>query len=138
VDLVKASLTHLESLETLTALWNPERYALRRRSRVAAPAVLGSSRSSPQAVWGGEEVFSTVLLLDSTRHPAERRDLRAVADQLESWMDPQPGASLPSDVLFHWGGFRFRGVLAALDQEWVLFAGDGTPTRGWIRLVLRR
>ena len=135
-DPVKATLTRLDTLESIPVLWNPERYSVSRRSRVAAARPLGASRSTVQAAVGGEEMFFAELLLDNTRGVAE--DLRQIVSRLESWMEPDSGEALPPRVLFAWGGVRFRGVTSALDQSWVLFDRDGTPRRGWLRLVLRR
>ena len=138
MNLVKASLTHLGNLESLTVLWNPERYAISRRSRVAAPDVLGRSLSPVQVICGGVEEFTTDLLLDSTRNVSGERDLRPLVEKLESWMEPSQPESLPGRLLFSWGSFRFRGVLVMLDQVWVRFDPDGTPVRGWLRLQLRK
>lgn len=137
MELEKASITNLESLETFTVLWNPERYAVSRRSRLAAPAVVGRAMSPIQAVAGGEQEFTTDLLLDSTRRPAGDRDQRGLVEKLESWMEPVGPRGLPERVLFSWGSFRFRGVLAALDQVWLRFDADGTAVRGWLRITLR-
>jgi hypothetical protein len=53
-------------------------------------------------------------------------------------MEPAAASSLPERVLFSWGSFRFRGILVRLDQVWERFDPDGTPVRGWLRLVLRK
>ena len=138
-DPVKATLTRLDSLECIPVLWNPERYSVSRRSAVAAARTLGSGLSTLQATTGGEEVFYTELLLDSTRETGDATlDLRHIVARFESWMEPVAGEFLPPRVLFSWGSLRFRGVLAALDQTWVLFDADGTPKRGWLRMWLRR
>jgi hypothetical protein len=138
IELEKATLTYLATRDRVRVLWNPERYAIRRSTRVASVDVIGRSLSAMQTSCGGVEEFSTDLLLDASRQIAEAPDLHAIADQIRSWMDPPVGASLPGDVLFAWGEFRFRGVLTALDQLWVRFRADGRPLRGWLRLVIRR
>ncbi len=138
MELVKASLTHLGSLEKLEVMWNPERYAVSRRSHVVHVGGWGTEHSPPQAVVGGAEKFTADLLLDSTRLPANERDLRPVVEKLERWMQPAWPEPLPEALLFSWGSFRFRGILVALDQIWVRFDPDGTPVRGWIRMALRK
>jgi len=137
-ELVKATITHLESLVSVVVDWNPERYALSRQSRFAAAAGVGSARDVLQSASGGEERFSTELFLDATRRPAGERDLRALVETLERWMDPVPGTGLPSRVAFLWGAFRFRGFIESLEQVWVRFDPDGTPVRGHLRLTMRR
>ena len=138
MDLVKASLTNLGSMESFTVLWNPERYAVSRTSRLAAPEVLGAGLSPLQATLGGAEEFVTELLLDTTKRPRGERDLRPQVARLEGWMEPHVEGMLPDRLLFSWGTFRFRGILTSLDQVWVRFDPDGTPVRGWLRLRLRR
>jgi hypothetical protein len=137
MDLVKATLTNLGSLESHDVLWNPESYTLSRRRRLATVRALGATRASVQAAAGGEEEFATELLLDGTRRPAGERDLRPLAAALESWMDPPSRSEPPPRVLFAWGSFRFRGYLVALEETWVLFDPDGAPVRGWLQLLLR-
>ena len=137
MDLVKATLTHLETLESVTVLWNPQRYWVARRTRPVTTAIVGEERSPIDLVAGGEAVFTTELLLDSTRNPPGSRDLRPLADKLSRWMAPSGSRWTPARVLFHWGTFRFRGVLVQLEESWVHFDPDGTPVRGWLRLSLQ-
>lgn len=136
-ELVKASITHLERLERLDVLWNPERYVVSRQQRVVGSEGWGVGRSEPQAVVGGERTFSADLLLDATRRDPGDRDLRSIVERLESWMDPVAPSVVPGAVLFSWGPFRFRGIIVRLDQLWVRFRPDGTPLRGWVRILLR-
>jgi hypothetical protein len=135
--LVKASLTHLDSLETFTVLWNPASYRVERRNALVAPSPLGGA-GAPQFAAGGAERFSTTFLLDSSESEGEARDLRARVEILERWALPSAATGLPPRLLFHWGSFRFRGVVEDLGTEWERFDPDGTPIRVWVSLVLRR
>lgn len=140
-ELVKASLMRLDSLDDISVDWNPERYSLSRRSQLASVGSVGATFDRVQAAAGGVERFATELFLDNTREASSesgRRDLRAVVEKIEGWMDPDPTTGLPPRVLFLWGSFRFRGIIESLDQVWVRFARDGAPTRGHLRLTLRR
>ncbi len=140
-DLVKASMVHLDSLDDVTVDWNPERYSLSRSSRLATVGSVAATLDRVQAVAGGVERFATELFLDNTREASSesgRRDLRALVDKLERWMDPDPSTGLPPRVAFLWGTFRFRGVIESLDQVWVRFTRDGAPSRGHLRLTMRR
>ncbi|HLU50215.1 MAG TPA: hypothetical protein VK116_19095 [Planctomycetota bacterium] len=134
----KASLTHLGTLERLDVLWNPERFAHRKRSRLARSGVPGSSLDVIDGLDGGEEELTTDLLLDASRAPHRDTDLVGWVEILSSWMDPVPGEDRPPRVLFAWGAFRFRGILSSLDQLWVRFDASGRPLRGWLRLTLTR
>jgi hypothetical protein len=136
--LAKATLTQLTSLESLPVLWNPETYSLSRAHRLAAPAPLGRGPAPAQFCAESAERFRTRLFLDSTEERGAQRDLRAYVERFERWAEPEPHSGLQPGVLFQWGPFRFRGVIEALCQEWVLFDPDGTPTRGWLDLTLRR
>ncbi len=136
--LVKAVLTHLASLESFPVLWNPRGYALARTNRLVASAVPGAGPGAAQFAAGGEQRFVTRLFLDSTGSSGPERDLRAAVERLERWAEPEAETGLPSRVVFHWGSFRFRGVIEDLREEWVLFDPDGTPIRAWVDLVLRK
>lgn len=136
--MVRATLTHLGTLETITVLWNPEQYFVSRRSRLAGSGSAGASHLTVQSLYGGRERFQTQLFLDSSRESKGRRDLRPLVEKFETWMDPERPGLLPPRLLFHWGSFRFRGMLVALDQSWVGFDPDGTPTRGWLHLEMVR
>lgn len=138
-NLVKATLTSLESLQTVTVLWNPSRYRLRRRSHLAVPRVLGQSAADALRVCGGEERFETRLFLDTTdQSPGETRNARRIADVLSSWMQPPDGEIRPPRVAFIWGPFRFDGAIELLEEEWIRFDPDGTPVRAWLTLALRK
>ena len=129
--LVKAELTALHSLETVTVDWNPRKYTLSKRNQLAP---VGMQVGTLTAC---EERFSTELFLDSTRRPLGERNLREVAEKLEGWMDPQSPGGSPPKIVFLWGPFRFTGYIDQLDEDWVRFDPDGTPVRGLIRLEMR-
>ena len=129
--LVKAELTDLGSMETVTVDWNPRKYSLSKKNQLA-PA--GMQAATPG---GCEERFSTELFLDSTRRPLDERNLREVAEKLEGWMDPQAPGGPPAKVVFLWGPFRFTGYMEQILEDWVRFDDSGTPVRGLVRLEMR-
>lgn len=132
--LVKATLTHLTTLERFTVLWNPARYRVSATARLAA----AGTAADPASSGAGGERFSARLFLEASENQAGERDLRPAAGRLESWMEIEAASGSPPQVLFAWGPFRFRGVIESLDEEWVLFDPDGTPVRGWIDITLRK
>ena len=139
---VKATLTHLGSLESMTVLWNPESYRVERLQRFAAPAALGAERSALQFAAGGSERFLTRILFDTSDGDGtgarDGRDVRSYLERLERWCDADPETALPPRLLFTWAAFRFRGSIEELREEVTLFDRDGTPLRAWVDLVLRR
>ena len=130
-ELVKAELTHLDTLETVTVDWNPNKYTVSKRRQLAAAGMRGASPAPC------EEHFSTQLFLDSTRRAPQERNLRELAQKLEGWMDADSAAGLPPRIVFLWGPFRFAGYIEQLAEEWVRFDPDGTPVRGFIQLQMR-
>jgi hypothetical protein len=136
--LVKATLTHMTTLETFPVLWNPQGYTLHRVNRFADIGAPGSSLRPLGASLGGSERLTTRLFLDSTELTGIERDLRALVERLERWAEPESGIGLPPRILFFWGSLRFQGVIEELREEWVRFDPDGTPTRAWLDLTLRR
>ena len=136
--LSRATITHLESLESLVVQWNPrgfERVKSNRPGLAGEPT--GSSALGPTAPFCLER-FHTRLFLDSTELEGAARDLRPSIERLEAWAELAPERGLPHHLLFQWGSFRFRGVLEELREEWVRFDADGTPVRAWVDLTLRR
>lgn len=129
--LVKAELTQLDSLDTITVDWNPNKYSVSRHRELAAVGTQGAVAAPC------EERFSTRLFLDSTRRAPRERNLRELARKLESWMDPDSAGGPPGKVVFLWGPFRFAGYIERLEEEWVRFDPDGTPVRGFIDLHMR-
>jgi len=136
--LVKATITHMATLENLTVLWNPRSYSVHRTNHFASPAILGGGLSRIDMSAGGTERFTARLFLDSSERSGPARDLRAYVGRLESWAEPEPGGELQPELLFLWGSFRFQGVVEDLREEWIRFDPDGTPIRGWVDLTLRR
>jgi hypothetical protein len=133
--LVKATITHLATLETFPVVWNPAAYRLSRSLLFAAPP--GGGPGSIQSAAGGEERFTTRLFLDATEAEGAARDLRAAVERLERWGEVDEASGLPPRLLFSWGPFRFRGMIEALAEEWVRFDPDGSPVRGWVDLTMR-
>ncbi len=136
-ELVKASLTHLESLDHLAVDWNPQKYSVSRQTSFASARAIGASRGHLQHAAGGEERFVTELFFDASRCE-EPTSIRGKVDQMERWMDPDPTTGLPPQIVFVWGTFRFRGVIEGLEQVWVRFDAGGEPLRGHVRLQMRR
>lgn len=136
--LEKATITNLETLESLEVLWNPETYRVRRTRRPAPPAPPGLGGPFWDVAGAARERFSTRLFVDTTELDGPERDSRRRVERLESWARPGPSSGSPPRVLFSWGPFRFRGAIEDLSEEWVLFDPDGTPTRGWVEVTLRR
>ena len=137
--LIKATLTHMDTLDTVTVLWNPSSYRVQRSSHLGAPRVLGSGASGELLVAGGEERLHTRLFRDTTENaPGDERDARRMAQALASWMQPPAGELRAPRIAFVWGPFRFLGVIETLDEDWIRFDADGTPVRGWLSLVLRK
>ncbi|MCH2372799.1 MAG: hypothetical protein MK538_01340 [Planctomycetes bacterium] len=134
--LAKATLTHLESLETLTVQWNPQSYRIERHNRFASSPVVGGAEVGPKFA-GGAETFLTRLFFDSTEEEGEARDLRPQVLRLHDWSRLAEERWSPPTVLFNWGDFRFGGMIESLEEDWLRFDPDGTPTRAWVDLVLR-
>lgn len=138
-ELVKASLTEVDSLETIEVLWNPARYRVSRRNFLHSAAVIGRSAGGDLQLAGGQERFETELFLDTTDRPrGEERDARRVVERIARWMRPGLPGGEPARVVFLWGPFRFAGAIESLEEEWIRFDTDGTPVRAWLSLVLLR
>ncbi len=124
----KATLSRIGAagpLETVEVRWNPSAYRLRHLA-AAAPGPFGRESSE----------LSAELFVDATAEAGAARDATRIARTRRGWLAPPAGVR-PEKVLFVWGSFRFAGILACMDEEWIRFDPDGTPVRGRIRIVLR-
>ena len=136
--LVKATLTELDSLASVSFLFNPSSYQVETRREFASPPTVGGGLSGVQYARGGAQRLRARVFLDSgDTTTGVGTDLRSWLARVERWSVPGEETGLPPQVLFSWGTFRFRGVIEELVQEWVRFAPDGTPLRGWLDFVLR-
>ncbi|HEU5453640.1 MAG TPA: hypothetical protein VFU76_16700, partial [Terriglobales bacterium] len=69
-------------------------------------------------------------------------DIRITTNQIVQFLQPTPGASqtkganAPPLLLFHWGAFRFTGVLTAYKETIEFFSKEGVPLRSSVSLTL--
>ena len=90
--------------------------------------------------------FSAKLTFDAIFDNTDTgEDVRAVTGKIAAFLRPAPptdgatqdsGVGAPALVLFHWGAFRFQGVLTQYKETIDFFSRDGVPLRSTLNLAL--
>lgn len=130
------------STSELDCWFNPETYTISRRNEWNLEAGVGRNLPhAPQFVRGAGATFSLELLFDAGVPFGDVGDgIRPATDQLLMLMEAKEEASKPPPtVRFTWGSVRsFRAVCTELSISFLMFSGEGTPTRARASLTLRQ
>lgn len=137
-----AVLTNLESGAEVTVLFNPSEYSLSKDNNFAQAAVPGLSSPVLQFVNGNLQTLDLELFVDSLeRHeragsvlnPA-LADVRTLTGPIVDLLTINPETHAPPRVEFAWGGLAFIGVLARVQQQFVMFLESGVPVRARLQV----
>ena len=129
MTLNKASIVNLEDGRSISVLFNPEEYSLKRDTNFAQMTIPGLSSPVTQFVAGNMRTLELELFIDTYVDQTAGPDASAVADELISMMNILPETHAPPRIEFAWGSLRFRCVLASASSTFQLFREDGTPVR---------
>lgn len=139
------------SQERIGCLLNPESVVMKRAAGIR-PAGSGAGRftgiqlaDDPLLFTGGGrttlelDLLFDVSLAGSTIETSDVRDLtRPIWDLAENHGGPD-GYGQPRLARFVWGkAWNLLGVVTEVAERLEQFAADGTPTRSWLRLRMRR
>jgi Contractile injection system tube protein/LysM domain len=130
--------------ETLTCFVNPTEYTMTKSNNWTKKPILG--KDVPSWVFaGGEATVATMeLLFDTTIEDGEKDVRKRYTNKLWDAMytdtnkkDAVTQKSEPPRVIFSWGStWSFEAVITNMSQKFILFQGDGTPTRSLVNLTL--
>jgi hypothetical protein len=130
------------STSQLDCWFNPESYTISRRNEWNLDAGVGRNLPhAPQFVRGASATFSLELLFDAGLPFGDvGAGIRPATDQLLMLMEAKEESNNPPPtVQFTWGEVRsFRAVCTDLSISFLMFSGDGTPTRARASLTLRQ
>lgn len=142
--LEKAAILNLETDERIEVMFNPEEYTLSESNLIAEIPIPGAPRPPLQYVRGQARQLSMELFFDtyeiSGRARAEGRsdvDVRALTTQITNLARERPETGAPPVLLFSWGGFAFRCLLAEATQRIMMFSESGTPVRANLSVTFR-
>jgi hypothetical protein len=137
-----AVLRNVETGTEVTVLFNPTEYSLSKDNNFAQAAVHGLSSPVLQFANGSVQTLKLELFVDSLeRHdrvgtslnPAQA-DVRRYTEPVMNLMTVNPETHAPPRVEFVWGGLDFCGVLARVQQQFVMFLESGVPVRARLRV----
>jgi hypothetical protein len=143
-ELVKATITNLDTEESLECMFNPGEYTFTKSNNWA----LGKKRGAnvPKLEFnGGNPTDLQVQLLFDTYETGEdvRRKYTNALWQLamvnKDKKDSRTKKSTPPKCEFRWGTmWSFKAVVTNISQKFTLFLPDGTPVRAVMDLTLRQ
>jgi hypothetical protein len=107
-------------------MYNPEEYRLDQGNTFAEVGIPGLDAPPIQYVRGKARTLSMELFFD-TFEAAE--DVRAHTSAIIRLLDKTAKTQAPPVLVFAFGGFSFRCVLAEVSQRFTMFLRDGTPVR---------
>jgi Contractile injection system tube protein/LysM domain len=142
--LEKATILRKDTGELLvTALFNPEEYAVNRDNNFAQIAIPGGRAPLIQFVHGNAQTLEMELLLDTIeQHTANGRrtnqagdDVRPLVQRLTRLLDIDPATHAPPVLEFVWASFAFTCVLSRANQKYTMFRADGAPVRAKVTVA---
>lgn len=131
----KAVLQNLESGDSIAVPFNPSEYQLEKDVSWKEQEVAGLDAPRVEFTSGGRRKLSLQLLFDTTDSGA---DVRLESGRVErlALIDRACTPPRPPRLLFRWGGFEFRSVLATCGSKYTFFSETGVPLRAELRITL--
>lgn len=122
-------------LTTIQVMFNPKQYTV--NATVNYSEVNEQGEPSDQQFTGGETAtFSAELFFDTSESGTDVRDYTL---QLEDLMKKSQNATSPPECEVWWNSDEpvFIGYLVSLNQEYLMFASNGTPVRARCTVSLK-
>jgi hypothetical protein len=143
-ELVKATLTNLETEESVECLFNPTEYTFSKSNNWQASKKKGAN-VPPLEFNGGNATDLKVQLMFDTYESGEdvrkkyTNALWTLAMVNKGKVDPKSKKSQPPRCEFRWGTmWSFKAVVASISQKFTLFLPDGTPVRATVDVTLKQ
>jgi hypothetical protein len=143
-ELVKATITNLDTDEAVEVMFNPTEYAFTKSNNWQTPKKKGAN-VPPLEFNGGNPTDLKVQLLFDTYESGE--DVRKkytnaiwnLAMVNKQKTDPKTKKGQPPRCEFRWGTmWSFKAVVAQISQKFTLFLPDGTPVRATLDVTFRQ
>jgi len=133
--LEKATITNLNTAETIRVMFNPDEYSFDLGNSFAEVGIPGLPASPIQYVRGNLRTLKMELFFDS--YEQQGGDVRAATGPITGLLDNDPKTQAPPILLFSWGGLNFRCVLESVAQRFTMFRDDGTPVRATLTVSFK-
>jgi hypothetical protein len=143
-ELVKATITNLDTNDSIECLFNPKEYTFTKSNNWSQSKTKG--KNVPKLEFnGGNPTDLKVQLFFDTYESGEdvRKKYTNAIWQLamvnKDKQDPKTKKSQPPKCEFRWGSmWSFKAVLADVTQKFTLFLPDGTPVRATLDVTFRQ
>jgi hypothetical protein len=143
-ELVKASITNLDTEQSVEVMFNPTEYAFT-KSNNWQPSKKKGANVPPLEFNGGNPTDLKVTLLFDTYESGEdvrkkyTNALWELAMVNKKKIDPKSKKGEPPKCEFRWGTmWSFKAVVANINQKFTLFLPDGTPVRATLDVTFRQ
>lgn len=135
--------------ETITAMFNPERYTVSKSLQLAEIGIPGLDSPVVQYIRGQNEKISMELFFDTTDNGmvGDVKDVRDESSKVYALMKVDGELHAPPRVLLEWGlagqltshGASIEPwlVLESVSEEFNLFSPDGVPLRARLNVTFR-
>jgi hypothetical protein len=138
MPLEKAKIRNLSKPgnESVTVLFNPTEYGVKRGANYAEVAIPGLSQPIVQFVRGESSTLTFKLLIDQTD---ARESVMQKVLQLRALASIDEELHAPPVIEFAWGEDQssFQGVITTLDEKFTIFDQTGRPLRCTIDLTIK-
>ena len=143
-ELVKATITNLDTNESVECMFNPTDYTFS-KSNNWQPSKKKGANVPPLEFNGGNPTDLKVQLLFDTYESGDdvrKKYTNALWDLAmvnKEKTDPKTKKGQPPQCEFRWGTmWSFKAVVANISQKFTLFLADGTPVRATLDVVFRQ
>ncbi|MDR3577374.1 MAG: LysM peptidoglycan-binding domain-containing protein [Anaerolineaceae bacterium] len=143
-ELVKATITNLDTNQSVDCLFNPSEYTFSKSNNWAMSKTRGANVPKLEFNGGNPTDLKMELFFDTYESAEDVRrkytnglwELARVNSQKK---DPRTHKSRPPMCEFRWGStWSFKAVVVNISQKFTMFLSDGTPVRATVEISLRQ
>jgi hypothetical protein len=131
MEKVKIKVFRKNEPKLITALFNPEEYAINKDNNMAVQGIPGMSAPIVQFVNGNLRTLEMELFFDTWDTPSlPKKDVRKeYTSKVLDLMEIDSDLHAPPLLEVSWSSLQFRCVLARVNQKFTMFDNSGTPVR---------
>jgi hypothetical protein len=143
-QLVKASITNLDTSERIEFEFNPTEYSISKTNTWAASSTIGTNVGELQFSGGNPIEMTMSLIFDTSLSGGDVQGtytskLWKLAMVNEQNRDATTQRGRPPRCEFRWGGnWSFQAVITSISEKLTLFLADGTPIRSEVSVTLKQ
>lgn len=143
-ELVKATITNLDTDESVEVMFNPTEYSFTKSNNWQVPKKKGANVPPLEFNGGNPTDLKVTLMFDTYESGEDVRkkytnaiwNLAMVNAQKK---DPKTGKGQPPKCEFRWGTmWSFKAVVASVSAKFTLFLPDGTPVRATLDVTFKQ